>query len=427
MTIQSITLQPGDTLTVQVPATVIVPPPPPPPPVLTSPGPVTDLRLVSASESSIALVFTEVSGGDGLPANYDLRYSPTPLSWSLATGILVTGSTIGNQRTVVISGLTPATSYQFQIVAYRGTLNLNAVFGTLSNILSVATLGVVVPPPPPPPSVDNEPVMNLLAGDSLIYQDSMDQYTTPQAMDTWPGLSLHPFYPNSVNYAVIPGRGNSGKALRLVYVNGGGERFIWKTNPENRQWYSPLNSAIVLSYWSRISKNGGVGGGPGFGSTAVGMKWMEMWNLNENARTQFSVTAGNATTGPLWHVNPASRNPVGYQPVGPYWNQVNNNQWHRVTYLYQPASSAGASDGIARMWIDGVKIVDVSAPAAGITPFTGTKPWCTLAEVRTLDIAPVGMINLGEYMNGVRGDGVTDLPMAIDFDDLTWWRLGARL
>ena len=264
-----------------------------------------------------------------------------------------------------------------------------------------------------------------------IYADNMDQYTTPHDMDGWPDPSIHPFYPDQYpnNYAVITSaHGIGGKALRLVYDKGNGDRFIWKTNPENvSTWYAPGTAAFVLQYWFRISKNGGPGGGPGYGSTAVGMKWVEFWNVGNGARTQFSVTAGNSSTGPLWHVNPASRGPVGYQPVGPYWNQLNNNQWHRVTYLYQPASSPGATDGVARMWVDGTKIVDVSAAAAGITPPGGTKVWCTLAEVATLDVAQTGMINLGEYMNGGLGDGVTDLPMALDFDDFMWWKLPTRI
>lgn len=264
----------------------------------------------------------------------------------------------------------------------------------------------------------------------MIYQDDMDRYTTPQEMDKERGCSLRPFYPdqNPDNYAVIsPDHTGQGKSLRLVYLRGGGERLIWKTNPEDRQWYTPANAAFVLQYWFRISKNSGPGGGPGYGNTAVGMKWVEFWNKNKNARTQFSVTAGNATTGPLWHLNPASRGPIGYQPVGPYWNQVNDNQWHRVTYLYQPASWAGATDGVARMWIDGTKIVDVSAAAAGVTPPGGTKAWSTTAEVKQLDTDETSMINLGEYMNGRLGDGVTDLPMALDFDDFLWWKLATRV
>ena len=281
------------------------------------------------------------------------------------------------------------------------------------------------------PAASAEPLFNPAAGDTMIYQDSMDEYATPHDMDRPRGCALRPFYPDQHpnNYAVVtPGRGAGGKALRLVYEQGGGERFIWKTDPEdNRRWYAPPSAAFVVQYWFRISKNGGPGGSPGYGNTAVGMKWIEFWNVGAAARTQFSVTAGTATTGPLWHVNPASRGPVGYQPVGPYWNQVNNNQWHRVTYLYQPASSGGATDGIARMWIDGTKIVDVSAAAAGLTPPGGTKVWCTLAEVAQLDTYQTGMINLGEYMNGAAGDGVTDLPMALDFDDFLWWKLPARL
>ncbi len=466
--------------------------------------------------TSVTLSFTEVNNGTGQPASYDIRYAAGTLSWASATGVSqgtcavpLAGTAIGATRNCTVTGLSSGTSYQFQLVAFRGTLNVDAVFGAFSNVASGTTTNstapvatVTVSPSSGTVSVGQalqlaatlrdasgnvltgravtwssnllsvagvsgsglvtglltgnatitatsegqsgsasitvvvsvptgEPVLNVSNGDAVIYQDNMDQYTTPHDMDSWPGYSIHPFYPDQYpnNYGVITSaHGGSGKALRLVYINGGGERFIWKTNPENiSTWYAPGNSAFVLQYWFRISKNGGPGGGPGYGSTAVGMKWVEFWNVGNGARTQFSVTAGNATTGPLWHVNPASRNPVGYQPVGPYWNQVNNNQWHRVTYLYQPASSPGATDGIARMWIDGTKIVDVSAAAAGITPPGGTKVWCTLSEVATLDVAQTGMINLGEYMNGAAGDGVTDLPMTLDFDDLMWWKLPTRI
>ena len=483
---------------------------------VTNPGTVTNLAVASVTANSVTLSFTEVTNGAGQPASYDIRWAAGALSWASANEVTqgtctvpVAGTAIGATHSCTVLGLASGTSYQFQLVAFRGTLNVDAVFGGFSNIASGTTTAstapvatVTVSPAssslllgqslqltailrdasgntltgravtwssnlPLLASVNGsglvsgllaglatitatsegrsgssaitvvvsspsgEPVLNVGGGDAVIYQDNMDQYTTPHDMDSWPGYSLHPFYPDLYpnNYGVITSaHGAGGKALRLVYDKGNGDRFIWKTNPENiSTWYAPGNSAFVLQYWFRISKNGGPGGGPGYGSTAVGMKWMELWNLGTGARTQFSVTAGNATTGPLWHVNPASRGPTGYQPVGPYWNQLNNNQWHRVTYLYQPASSAGATDGIARMWVDGTKIVDVSAAAAGITPPGGTKVWCTMAEVAQLDTYQTGMINLGEYMNGGLGDGVTDLPMALDFDDLMWWKLPVRL
>lgn len=312
---------------------------------------------------------------------------------------------------------------------------------TMGVITSAVSCGSVCSPPPAaasggdggaPALSAEEPRFNAAAGDTMIYQDNMDRYTTPHDMDDPRGCALRPYYPDQYpnNYAVItPGRGATGRALRLVYERGGGERVLWKTDPEDHQnWYRPPNAAFVVQYWFRISQNDRPGGGPGYGATDKGMKWVEFWRIGMRDRVQFGVTAGDSITGPLWHVARGSTGAnVGFQPVPPYWNQINNNEWHRVTYLYQPASTPGATDGVARMWLDGTKIVDVSAAAAGITPPGGTKVWSTLEEVSQLDSHQTGTINLGEYMNGRRGDGVTNLPMALDFDDFAWWKLPARV
>ncbi len=114
----------------------------------------------------------------------------------------------------------------------------------------------------------------------LVKALAMGSVTIVAACDhvcaTAPDSVQRPFYPDQHpnNYAVVtPGRGAGGKALRLVYEQGGGERFIWKTDPEdNRRWYAPPSAAFVVQYWFRISKNGGPGGSPGYGNTAVGMK-----------------------------------------------------------------------------------------------------------------------------------------------------------
>ena len=70
-----------------------------------------------------------------------------------------------------------------------------------------------------------------------------------------------------------------------------------------------------------------------------------------------------------WQVYDQSRETTcqANQPVGPYFNDVADNQWHRFTYEYRPNSAAGARDGVARMWVDGVKVIDVSAAAIGVT------------------------------------------------------------
>jgi uncharacterized protein YjdB len=105
------------------------------------PGTVTDLAVVGTTDSSVTLSFTEVGNGSGGAASYDVRYAAGTIAWSSAKGVTrgtcttpVAGSTVGAKRTCTVLGLTRATAYQFQIVAFRGTLNINAVFGALSNV-----------------------------------------------------------------------------------------------------------------------------------------------------------------------------------------------------------------------------------------------------------------------------------------------------
>ena len=298
---------------------------------------------------------------------------------------------------------------------------------TLTSIVTILGTRItaleVAPDPTPsiPPVLGSDEPIPPATG--LIMRESFDAYTAPQNFqpsDTW-WPWLVPSEPLSA-YGIVPGRGG-GKALQLNYTGYiQGERHLWITHPEDKVWYSPANAAIALSYGFRIHKNGGPGGSPGYGSTAKGMKWFELWRVDGSDRGQFGPTAGNAQTGPLFHFHPAgSPNLCGFQPVGPYWNQLNDAQWHRATYLIKPAAVRGDLTGIAQMWVDGQKIVDVSAPAIGVTPPNGTKAWCTDADVRSLDSDQIGRLQLGEYMNGTLGDGVTDLPMTLEFDDFAWW------
>jgi hypothetical protein len=126
-------------------------PVPVPAPVVTAPLTVTDLAVVATTETSITLRFTEVSDGTGVPASYQLRYAPGIIDWGTASVMPLAGTTIGTVRDIVIVGRLPGTSYQFQIVAYRGTPNVNAVFGALSGVVTGRTKAPIPPPPPPPP------------------------------------------------------------------------------------------------------------------------------------------------------------------------------------------------------------------------------------------------------------------------------------
>lgn len=116
-----------------------------------APGAVSDLATSAATDSSVVLTFTEVSDGTGAPAGYEVRYAAGTISWGTAApavsgtcGTPLAGSSIGNKRSCTVTGLTAGTSYQFQVVAFRGTLNQNAVFGALSNVATGATIAQIV-------------------------------------------------------------------------------------------------------------------------------------------------------------------------------------------------------------------------------------------------------------------------------------------
>jgi hypothetical protein len=114
---------------------------------------VNDLAVASVTDSSVTLSFTEVDDGTGQPASYDVRWAAGTIDWpqapSVARGscaVPVAGRTIGATRTCRILDLLAATDYQFQVVAFRGTLDVDAVFGGLSNIASGTTASVPASP-----------------------------------------------------------------------------------------------------------------------------------------------------------------------------------------------------------------------------------------------------------------------------------------
>jgi uncharacterized protein YjdB len=119
-----------------------------------APGTVGDLAVTAVTDSSVMLRFTEVDGGTGAPASYDIRYTAgSTLSWgpgasSVSRGTCATpaaGTAIGASRTCTVLGLAAATTYSFELVAFRGTLSVNAVFGGLSNTTTGTTASSTAP------------------------------------------------------------------------------------------------------------------------------------------------------------------------------------------------------------------------------------------------------------------------------------------
>jgi len=118
------------------------------------PGAVSDLTVGGTTEVSVQLSFTQVDDGMGHPAQYDVRYSVGPMSWGSGTSTAngtcaapLAGTAIGSALSCTILGLSPSTSYNFQLVAFRGNMTANAVFGDLSNVVAASTLSNTPPPP----------------------------------------------------------------------------------------------------------------------------------------------------------------------------------------------------------------------------------------------------------------------------------------
>src|SRR5213596_2249200 len=118
----------------------------------TNPGAVTDLAVPGVTDSSVTLAFTEVTDGTGAPASYDVRWAAGTIAWASATDVArgscatpMSGSAIGARRSCTVLGLAAGVGYQVQVVALRGTLNVNAVFGGLSNVASGTTTASTAP------------------------------------------------------------------------------------------------------------------------------------------------------------------------------------------------------------------------------------------------------------------------------------------
>src|SRR2546429_484508 len=92
-----------------------------------SPPTGTGALLVTPTDASVALAFTEVSDGMGRAATYDVRYAAgSTLTWgtnatSVTQGTCATplaGHATGANRMCTVQGLASGTTYSFELVAF---------------------------------------------------------------------------------------------------------------------------------------------------------------------------------------------------------------------------------------------------------------------------------------------------------------------
>lgn len=302
--------------------------------------------------------------------------------------------------------------------------------GTLCASHLVTAPPVVTPPPvvPPalPPSSLAEPVYTV--GQTIVMQDNMDRYASTTAMGAFPfqyaGPMITPMpspsqqsQPVDTQHAIlVTGRGGGGKALELRYDGVYQESHNFATINLPAQ---PDNATVYVSYYGKVTTPT-----PWPASQALAVKWLELWhNHADGTRIQFNTrypSSANTTQTQktVWQVIDQGEAPNNSdQPLGPYFSQVADGQWHRYTYAVKPHTSSTLKDGFARMWIDGALVIDVEQKTVGVTPPGGVSPWCSQAGVDFL----ATMDGIHHLVWGGPQTTVTG-PWVMDVDDLLWWR-----
>ncbi|HWC74519.1 MAG TPA: fibronectin type III domain-containing protein [Gemmatimonadales bacterium] len=327
---------------------------PPPPP--SNPGTVTDLAVSNVTDTVATLSFTEVNDGTGQPASYDIRWAPGTISWGSATDadrgsckVPLSGSSIGARRNCTVSGLSAATSYQFQMVAFRGTLNKDAVFGGLSNAASGTTTGSAVEPPPAPPPAPpapppsggwpnepagltvrtdwaldqpipqgyplDEPIPGAPAGWNIVYEVQPGGRQGSAVLGSDAGA---PLSPSSVYDFVYPQGMVEGNAPATIYYNmNAGEVFAgfwWK--PSSPFDYGPNGNKIAFLF-----NGGGATGGQ-----------------------QFLILSPDGRL----HVLPEYPGDFHWRDPNVNATVVTLGTWHRIEWYCQ------LSSGTLKWWLDGV-------------------------------------------------------------------------
>jgi len=117
----------------------------------TDPGDVV-LSFVSKTENSVTVkVDSESDDGTGSPSNYAARFwksADANPSWGFhnTTEFVTSGVSIGAALNIPVNGLDASVEYQIQTIPFRGTLNVDAVFGSLSNVITQTTNAGSTPP-----------------------------------------------------------------------------------------------------------------------------------------------------------------------------------------------------------------------------------------------------------------------------------------
>ena len=287
---------------------------------------------------------------------------------------------------------------------------------------------------------------------TLVYQDDMSKYTDWDDMGTIdrgetafapaPSVLYYGGQPNPPgyeddHYSFITGRGGSGQALRVwredIFPAQGSEGLYLYRVPAA----ASRTQHNYIQFWARLTFESG-------DPEDLSCKWFMFWHPSfegpgetgtfPNSRTQWM------THWPAVNGCPSSSSPIIWTPflsslidhpcyapqaIGPYNPQIGEGGlWHKYTYEYKAQDTWGSKDGILRMWIDDVKVCDISAAAVDVTPPGGEFPYCLEAHLETVCTASYRPTTSAAnhtlmWLSNQTGDATGN--WTFDVDDFAWW------
>ena len=347
-------------------------------------GTVSDLRVVAASDTSLTVAFTAVGDAAGLPANYDVRYAASPIGWGSATSVTrgtcavpLAGGSVGSATACTILGLTRSTKYDVQLVAFSGTLNVNAVFGAPSN---VATGSAISPVPSSATVLLQETFEDASFASRGWYDNTALATTTAQYIagstralevhflpgattPTWGGAARRPFAASETVYLGywVKYSGNwvgSGHTYQP-------HEFMFLTNEDGA--YTGPSFTHLTTYVEHNYQNGGIPAlrmqdGANIDQTRIGVD-LSAVTENRGAGGCNGNTDGYATG--CYQLGGVYVNEKIWQAAQPTFlpnpGTGYKGDWHFVEAYFQLnaiQNGKGVANGIVRYWFDGQLVID---------------------------------------------------------------------
>jgi len=341
------------------------------------PGAVGDLSVASTTDSSATVAFTEVGDGTGSPAYYEIRYAPTPIGYGWGSATIVTsgdcpsgfrGSGIGTHRTCTVPGLSPSTSYDLQVVAWRND-SAGRVYGALSNVATGSTSAAsdTTSSTSSGSSSSHEP-----AGYGVIAHETFDAtlLSGPPGTCSLLGILAGCWfeYDPSGNLgvaSVADASGTSTEAMQVTFPTGLAPGYSpglfqgWATGSETN---STQYRAVYESGWVRVPT-------PDFEMQAVGVKFLGFLGVAQAGQGHvpnqvYFVAFNPSGTTSLQQAVPLSVAQQGNQSrrmdenvaTGPVFTF---GPWHHYEYVVT-LNDVGQANGTLKVWWDGQLIMDYS-------------------------------------------------------------------